>query len=55
MLLQDWADYLDAVRLTDAHVGRVLARLMNGMRHAILALAEQGNCVIVDDGRGRRR
>ncbi len=27
VLLQDWADYLDAVRLTDAHVGRVLARL----------------------------
>ena len=27
VLLQDWADYLDAVRMTDAHVGRVLARL----------------------------
>lgn len=27
VLLQDWADYLDSVRLTDAHVGRVLARL----------------------------
>ncbi len=27
VLLQDWADYLDAVRLTDLHVGRVLARL----------------------------
>lgn len=26
-LLQDWADYLDSVRLTDLHVGRVLARL----------------------------
>ncbi len=27
VLLQDWADYLDAVRLTDLHVGRVLERL----------------------------
>lgn len=27
VLLQDWADYLDAVRLTDAHVGKVMARL----------------------------
>ncbi|MGA0134796.1 MAG: sulfatase [Opitutales bacterium] len=27
VLLQDWADYLDSVRLTDDHVGRVLARL----------------------------
>ena len=27
VLLQDWADYLDAARLTDVHVGRVLARL----------------------------
>ena len=27
VLLQDWADYLDSVRLTDLHVGRVLARL----------------------------
>jgi arylsulfatase A-like enzyme len=27
VLLQDWADYLDAVRITDLHVGRVLARL----------------------------
>ncbi|MFM2132349.1 MAG: hypothetical protein RL646_1552, partial [Verrucomicrobiota bacterium] len=27
VLLQDWADYLDAVRLTDLHVGRVLDRL----------------------------
>ena len=27
VLLQDWADYLDSVRLTDVHVGRVLARL----------------------------
>lgn len=27
VLLQDWADYLDAVRLTDAHVGQVIARL----------------------------
>jgi arylsulfatase A-like enzyme len=27
VLLQDWADYLDAVRLTDVHVGRVLSRL----------------------------
>ena len=27
VLLQDWADYLDAARLTDMHVGRVLARL----------------------------
>jgi arylsulfatase A-like enzyme len=27
VLLQDWADYLDAVRMTDAHVGKVLARL----------------------------
>ena len=27
VLLQDWADYLDAVRMTDLHVGRVLARL----------------------------
>ena len=27
VLLRDWAAYLDAVRFTDAHVGRVLARL----------------------------
>jgi arylsulfatase A-like enzyme len=27
VLLQDWADYLDTVRLTDLHVGRVFARL----------------------------
>jgi len=27
ILLQDWADYLDAVRLTDDHVGKVLDRL----------------------------
>jgi len=27
VLLQDWADYLDSARLTDVHVGRVLARL----------------------------
>ena len=27
VLLQDWADYLAAARLTDVHVGRVLARL----------------------------
>jgi len=27
VLLEDWAAYLDAVRLTDAHVGEVLARL----------------------------
>lgn len=27
VLLQDWALYLDAVRLTDQHVGRVIARL----------------------------
>lgn len=27
VLLEDWAAYLDAVRFTDAHVGRVLARL----------------------------
>ena len=27
VLLQDWADYLDSARLTDLHVGRVLARL----------------------------
>jgi len=27
VLLQDWADYLDTVRLTDHHVGLVLARL----------------------------
>ncbi len=27
VLLQDWASYLDAVRLTDRHVGQVLARL----------------------------
>lgn len=26
-LLEDWAAYLDAVRFTDAHVGKVLARL----------------------------
>ncbi len=27
VLLRDWAAFLDAVRLTDAHVGRVIARL----------------------------
>ncbi|MFM7207813.1 MAG: sulfatase [Planctomycetaceae bacterium] len=27
VLLGDWAAYLDAIRLTDAHVGRILARL----------------------------
>jgi arylsulfatase A-like enzyme len=27
VLLADWADYLDAVRLTDHHVGQVIARL----------------------------
>lgn len=27
VLLEDWASYLDCVRLTDAHVGRVLERL----------------------------
>lgn len=27
VLLEDWADYLDSVRLTDHHVGLVLARL----------------------------
>ena len=27
VLLRDWAAFLDAVRLTDAHVGRVVARL----------------------------
>ncbi len=27
VLLEDWAAYLDSVRLTDAHVGRVLARM----------------------------
>lgn len=36
-------------RAVAIHTGPVLARLMNGMRHAILALAEQGNSVIVDD------
>jgi arylsulfatase A-like enzyme len=29
VLLQDWATYLDTVRLTDQHVGRVLERLRN--------------------------
>jgi arylsulfatase A-like enzyme len=29
VLLQDWADYLDAVRLTDQHVGRVVDRLVS--------------------------
>lgn len=29
VLLEDWAAYLDAVRLTDRHVGRVLERLEN--------------------------
>jgi arylsulfatase A-like enzyme len=27
VLLEDWAAYLDSVRLTDLHVGRVIARL----------------------------
>ncbi|MBE7500563.1 MAG: sulfatase [Verrucomicrobiales bacterium] len=27
VLLRDWAAYLDSIRLTDAHVGRVIARL----------------------------
>jgi arylsulfatase A-like enzyme len=27
VLLADWAAYLDAIRLTDAHVGRIIARL----------------------------
>jgi arylsulfatase A-like enzyme len=27
VLLRDWAAYLDAVRFTDQHVGRVIARL----------------------------
>lgn len=27
VLLQDWADYLDSVRMTDRHVGEVIARL----------------------------
>ncbi|MFM7185439.1 MAG: sulfatase [Planctomycetota bacterium] len=27
VLLGDWAAYLDAIRLTDAHVGRIIARL----------------------------
>ena len=31
------------------HSGPVLTRLMNGMRHAIAALAGQGNSLIVDD------
>lgn len=31
------------------HSGPVLARLMAGMRHAIVALAEQGNNLVVDD------
>jgi len=31
------------------HGGPVLARLMNGMRHAIAAMADQGNSMVVDD------
>jgi chloramphenicol 3-O phosphotransferase len=31
------------------HSGPVLARLMSGMRHAICAMAEQGNNLVVDD------
>jgi chloramphenicol 3-O phosphotransferase len=31
------------------HSGPVLARLMNGMRSAIAAMAEQGNNIVVDD------
>lgn len=30
VLLQDWADYLDSVRLTDRHVGQVIDRLKAG-------------------------
>jgi len=31
------------------HSGPVLDRLMNGMRHAIRAMAEQGNNLVIDD------
>jgi chloramphenicol 3-O phosphotransferase len=31
------------------HSGPVLARLMSGMRHAVAAMAEQGNNLVVDD------
>ena len=31
------------------HSGPVLARLMSGMRHAVAAMAGQGNSVVVDD------
>lgn len=38
VLLQDWADYLDSARLTDLHVGRVLARLEKEgiLRHTLV-------------------
>ena len=35
--------------LVAIHGGPVLARLMNGMRHAVAAMAEQGNNLVVDD------
>ncbi|MBM4153423.1 MAG: sulfatase [Lentisphaerae bacterium] len=39
VLLEDWAAYLDSVRLTDAHVGRVLERLeKEGMLESTLVL-----------------
>lgn len=39
VLLQDWADYLDSVRLTDRHVGEVLARLeMEGLSGSTLVV-----------------
>jgi chloramphenicol 3-O phosphotransferase len=31
------------------HSGPVLARLMSGMRHAVAAMVEQGNNIVVDD------
>lgn len=31
------------------HSGPVLARLMSGMRHAVAAMAQQGNSIVVDD------
>ena len=35
--------------IIDVHTGTVMARAMNGMRHAIAAMAQQGNDLIVDD------
>ena len=43
------ASEVDGRRLVDVQTGPVCERLMSGMRHAVAAMAAQGNSMIVDD------